>query len=298
LASYLRNERPYALLSSLFHANIALLLAIKMARISVRCVVREANPLSHDLKVSKNISTPMISWLISKCYPWADAVVSLSNGVADDLSAATGFPRNRIKVIYNPVDLGAIQEKADKNIHHPWFIEKKYPIIIAIGRFCEQKDFFTLIRAFSIVVQQKEARLIILGEGELRPELEKLIHKLNLINTIDLPGFKDNPYAFLAKSTLFVLSSRWEGLGNVLIEALCCDVPIVATDCQYGPGEVLLGGKYGKLSPVGDPQTLAVKIIETINGNFPRFNQNEALARFNKEIVANEFLNLLLGGNG
>jgi glycosyltransferase involved in cell wall biosynthesis len=294
LINYIRKERPYAVLSSLFHANLALLWAIKLARISVRCVVREANTISFDLSVSKNISTPMISWLIRRCYPWADAIVSLSHGVADDLSITTGLPRDNIKVIYNPVDVQSIQKKAKEETDHPWFNENKPPVIIGIGRFCEQKDFLTLIRSFSIVIQQKDARLIILGDGDMRPQLELLIQDLKLTDKIDLPGFRDNPYSFLARSAVFVLSSKWEGLGNVLIEALACNVPIVATNCKCGPGEVLQQGKYGKLVPIGNPKALADKILEVIDGNFPKFNKNEALARFKKDIIAEKFINLLI----
>ncbi|MBC2732961.1 MAG: glycosyltransferase [Desulfobacteraceae bacterium] len=293
LIRYLRKERPSSVLSSLFNANIALLIAKKISGIPVRCVVREANTISYDLRVSRSISAPITAGVIRRCYAWADVVVSLSYGAADDLTATTRFPRNKIKVIYNPIDIKMIHKKANEESTHPWLIDRDIPTILGIGRFCEQKDFSTLIRAFSIVVKYKNAKLIILGDGELRSQLEALVHALNLSDKVELPGFIDNPYQYLSRSSVFVLSSRWEGLGNVLIEALACDVPIIATNCPCGPGEVLQNGKYGRLVPVGDTQALSSEILRVIDDDILRFNKTEALSRFDINNITERFIEVL-----
>jgi glycosyltransferase involved in cell wall biosynthesis len=293
LIRYLRKERPSSVLSSLFNANIALLIAKKLSRIPVRCVVREANTISYDLRVSRSVSAPITSEIIRRCYAWADAVVSLSYGAADDLTRTTGFPRNKIKVIYNPIDIKMIHKKAQEKSTHPWIVNGDIPTILGIGRFCEQKDFSTLIRAFSIVIKHKDAKLIILGDGELRSQLEALLRILNLNDRVDLPGFIDNPYQYLSRSSVFVLSSRWEGLGNVLIEALACDVPIVATNCPCGPGEVLQNGKYGYLVPTGDAEALASEILRVLNNDILSFNQTDALSRFDINNITERFLEVL-----
>ena len=294
LAKYLRRTRPAAMFSSLNHANLALLWAVRLARRPVWCVVREANTLSFDLAVSRNISARLMPWLIRKCYPWANVTVALSEGVANDLAMTTGLVRDRIQVVYNPVDFATIKRLAREPAPHLWFLRNGPPVVLGIGRLCTQKDFSTLIRAFSYVCKVCESRLIILGQGEERPKLETLVRALGLKERADFPGFVDNPYAYLARSAVFVLSSRWEGLGNVLIEALACGVPIVATDCPYGPGEVLEAGRFGSLVPVRDPEAMGQAILQVLHGNVPQFDRSTALARFDETQVTDRFLDLLI----
>jgi len=137
-------------------------------------------------------------------------------------------------------------------------------VILAVGRLVVQKDYPTLLRAFSLVRRKRQAHLLILGEGQERPRLEALVRQLGLTENVQMPGFVKNPYAYMARARLLVLSSKWEGFGNVLMEALACGTPVVSTDCKSGPGEILAEGRFGRLVPVGDAQALAAAMLETL----------------------------------
>ena len=172
--------------------------------------------------------------------------------MADDLSRVGDIPRNHIQVIYNPVITPGLREKASAPLTDAWLADSGPPVILAVGSLREQKGFDVLIKAFAEVRRTRAARLLILGEGVDRPQLEALIKELSLQNDVRLPGFVLNPYAYMARASLFVLSSNWEGLPTVLVEALFCGVPVIATDCHSGPREILGNGRFGRLVPVGD----------------------------------------------
>jgi glycosyltransferase involved in cell wall biosynthesis len=263
LVRYLRRERPFALLSSLNYVNVIALLARAIARVETRVVVCEHNTLSHSHP--DGLHAWVLRRLMRAFYPRADAVVAVSHGVADDLSKAIKLERGKIRVIYNPVVRPEIMLRAHEPVDHPWFQQGMPPVLLGIGRLEEQKDFTNLIRAFKILQTTRDARLVILGEGALRSHLEALIGKLGLSKNVLLPGFVANPYSFLSKAAVFVLSSRWEGLPTVLIEAMACGVPVVATDCPSGPSEILEDGRWGRLVPVGDSVALAGAIRETLD---------------------------------
>ncbi|MGB2886052.1 MAG: glycosyltransferase, partial [Dehalococcoidia bacterium] len=171
-----------------------------------------------------------------------------------------GLPRKKIEVIYNPVITPELLEKAREPVDHPWFQPGEPPVVLGVGRLTEQKDFPTLLRAFALVRKERAARLVILGEGEDRPELKALVDELGIAEDVDMPGFVDNPYGYMAGAAVFALSSRWEGLPTVLIEAMALGKPVVATDCPSGAREILNDGRYGTLVPVGDAKRLATGI--------------------------------------
>jgi glycosyltransferase involved in cell wall biosynthesis len=135
--------------------------------------------------------------------------------------------------------------------------------------------------------------LLILGEGAERPALEALVTQLGLDDAVSMPGFVENPYAYMARAALFVLSSRWEGLPTVMIEALCCGLPLVATDCPSGPREILRDGEYGQLVPVGNAPALAQAMLTALTGNGPR-PVAASWQRFALEPVVNQYIDLLL----
>jgi glycosyltransferase involved in cell wall biosynthesis len=172
--------------------------------------------------------------------------------------------KDRIHIVPDPVLETSFTEKAKEPLHHPWFQPGEPPVILGVGRLTRQKDFAALLRAFAIVHQEMPARLMILGEGEERKKLERLAQNLGIAQDVALPGFVDNPYKYMARASVFVLSSRWEGPGHVLVEALALGIPIVATDCPYGPREILLDGKAGMLVPVGDHESMAKAILELL----------------------------------
>jgi glycosyltransferase involved in cell wall biosynthesis len=265
LVRYLRRERPEAMLSALSHANVIALWARSMASVPLRLVVSERNTLTASNADPCRLRARFMPLFMRFAYPKADGVVAVSGGVADDLAQAIAFPRERIKVIYNPYNVEWIAKRAQEALPHNWFTPGQPPVVLGVGRLTEAKDFPTLIRAVARLRGRRPARLIILGEGEMRAALEAVVEELGLSEDALLPGFVDNPYAWMRSSSVFVLSSRWEGLPGVLIEAMASGTPVVSTDCPSGPAEILENGKWGRLVPVGDAAALASAIAATLD---------------------------------
>jgi glycosyltransferase involved in cell wall biosynthesis len=293
LVRYLRARRPSVLLSTMTNANLAVLMAYRLAAVSTRLIVREASTLSAELRnssvLNRFITKKMVRWL----YPFADYIVAPSNGVADDLAGVTGLHRESIRVIYNPIISERLLSKARDTPDHPWLLTKHIPVVLGVGRLTAQKDFSTLIRAFAIVRRNISAKLIILGQGRERPLLQRLIDHEGLGTDIALIGFVANPYSFLAHSKVFVLSSAWEGLPGVLIEALACNAAVVSTDCPNGPREILSNGKYGQLVPVGDAEAMANAILKVLTGECSNPDLAEHLSLFDVQRNTHAYLKLL-----
>ena len=226
-------------------------------------------------------------------YRSVDAIVAVSQGVADDIARTTGLPSARIRVICNPVVTAKMLGLAQEPVAHPWLRPDSPPVILAAGRLTKQKDFATLIRAFQRVRQSQPCRLLILGKGQLQSDLESLASALGVRDEVDFPGFVANPYAYMAKAALFALSSAWEGSPNVLTEALALGTPVVATDCPSGPREILQGGRYGRLVPVGDVQRLGEAIIATLTNPLPGEVLRRAAAPYSANESAGAYLNAL-----
>jgi glycosyltransferase involved in cell wall biosynthesis len=204
-------------------------------------------------------------WLAKQFYRKADCIIAVSEGVADDLVSVAGLARSEIRVIYNPVVTPELVARAEEPLVHPWLVPGAAPVVLGAGRLSPQKDFATLLRAFAQVRAARPVRLIILGEGELRGQLEAQAAALGVSEDIQFPGFVDNPYAYMRRAGVFVLSSAWEGFGIVLVEAMACGAPVVSTDCPVGPAEILDGGRYGPLVPVGDGGALAQSILSMLD---------------------------------
>ena len=267
LVRYLRRVRPRALLSALGHANVVAVVAKVLARVPTRVVVSERNNFSVLKKHTKSLSTSLVGWLMRLTYRRADGVTAVSGGVAVDLAAGIGLPRSSIDVVYNPVETVALHELANEEVNDPWFQAGEPPVVLGVGRLESQKGFADLIRAFGMLRNTHHARLMVLGEGSLRLDLEGLVRRLGLEHEVRLPGFVDNPYSFMRRASVFVLSSGWEGLPNVLIQAMACGTPVVSTACPSGPDEILDNGRWGRLVPVGDVDALAAAMAETLDEN-------------------------------
>jgi glycosyltransferase involved in cell wall biosynthesis len=280
LARYLKRRRPDVLLAILDNWNVAGL-AKRLAGVPTRIIASAHNLPSIDLNLGPNWKSRIKLGLMRLAYGGVDDFVAVSQGVAAEVETILGLPKARIRVIYNPLVTPALAALAQAPLTdsrsqtsgHPWlaadldpdFDLKLPPVILGVGRLTAQKDFPTLIRAFALVRQQRPARLMILGEGPLRPELTALIESLGLGDEVDLVGFQDNPYAYLARSAVFAFSSAWEGFGNVIVEALAVGTPVVSTDCRSGPAEILgHNGEYGRLVPVGDAPALAAAILAVL----------------------------------
>ena len=296
LARYLRRERPAAIISFMDHAGVVALLARRLSGTSTRVICTIHNTLTHAAPNSSSLRSRFMPALLRLFYPQADEVVAVSQGVASSFSEVTGFPRDRIRVIYNPVITPELQAAGASAQGHAWLADGGPPVVIAVGRLTRQKDFASLVKAFSKVRQTKPARLLILGEGEERSSLEQLVRELGLESAVALPGFVAGAHACMAHSAVFVLSSRWEGLPTVLIEALAMGTRVVSTDCPSGPREILRGGELGRLVPPGDIQALADGILSALSGDAPRATAAD-LAPYTPEVAMDRYLRLVQNGS-
>lgn len=292
LVRYLKQEQPLALLSAMHYANEIALCARRLAGVSTRVVVSEHNTLSRSIKQMSRMKRHLVPFFIRHLYPWADGIVAVSKGAAKDLLQLTHLSSERIQAIYNPVVTPDLFDKAKMPVDHPWFAAGEPPVILGVGKLEAQKDFPTLIRAFAKVRQVRPSRLMILGWGPNRPQLESLIKELGLEQDAALLGYVDNPYAYMTRAALFVLSSAWEGLPTVLIEAMALGAPVISTDCESGPREILNQGCYGKLTPVGDSDSIAEAILEVLTHK-PQPVDPAWLDQFKTAASVQQYLNLL-----
>jgi len=264
LARYLRRERPSGLLAAMNHANVVAAWAATAARYRGPVLLAEHNELPPG---SKSVWQRLFNTAMRFSYPRADRVVAVSHGVKRSLVANGGVAPDRIEVIYNPV-IDADRLKRDRP-RPDALPEGGPPVIVGVGRLTRQKNFANLVRAFSRLRADREARLLILGEGEDREALTELARSQGVEDDVSLPGFVANPYDYLAHADLFALSSDWEGLPTVLIEALALGSRVVATDCPSGPREILAEGRYGALVPTGDAAALADAMADALGAPPP-----------------------------
>lgn len=262
LVRYLREVRPAVLLSGLSHANALAILAQRLARMNTRVVISEHNSVA---TIRAQGARGMLMLTAMRClYPLADAVVCVSQGVADELRGLARLPKSRVHVIHNPVVSSLMKDLMQAPVQYPWIANEALPLILAVGRLTAVKDFPTLLRAFAVLQQKRKARLVILGEGTERDKLQSLAESLGIAADVIMPGFVENPFAVMRKASVFVMSSRREGLPGALIEAMACGTPVVSTDCPSGPAEILENGRWGRLVSVGDHVALATAIEATL----------------------------------
>jgi glycosyltransferase involved in cell wall biosynthesis len=297
VVDYLNDARPGAVLAAEPRYNAMAAWARRLSRLDCRIVLSEHNQASSHASGANSWVDRRALPLLRDAYLAADAIATASIGVADDLAAHTGIPRDRITTVYNPVVAADMLGKARKPVDHPWFAAGEPPVVLGVGRLHPQKDFATLIRSFAKLRSRRPLRLVILGAGtasEYAVALRALATKLGVAHDVEMPGFAHNPLAFMSRAAVFVLSSRYEGLGNVLIEALACGTPVVSTDCPSGPAEVLDKGRFGPLVPVGDVAALA-RAIERVLDHPPTAESLRARGElFSVERSADGYLKLLL----
>jgi len=268
ILGYLRRKRPVVMLSDKDRVNrtalLARLLAQFSAQVRTRLIFSSGTTISIDLATRGLLERWIQRNSMGRLYPYADRVIVTSAGVADDMAAYTGLAREHIRVVPSPVVPQSLFEVSLPRPDHPWFGNPGVPLILSAGELCARRDFETLIRAFARVRAQRLCRLMILGRGNTRDRLLVLSRRLGVEQDVALPGFVVQPYAYMAHADLFAFSSRWEGLGFVIVEALAVGTPVVATDCPSGPREILAHGRYGTLVPVGDDASLAKAISATL----------------------------------
>ncbi|MGF1500205.1 MAG: glycosyltransferase [Paracoccaceae bacterium] len=286
LIGYLRRVRPRAVLSALTRINLMAVCARIASGTRPRLVLSIRSTLSRD--IAENPKRRAFLPLIRRAYPVADAIFAVSEGAADDFSALSRIPRARIGVIYNPVVSDRIARGAAEPLDDPWAAGAG--LVVGCGRLSREKDFPTLIRAVARL--EDPVRLVILGEGPARAGLQAEIDRLWLADRVRLPGATPNPYAWMARAWAFALSSTGEGLPTVLIEAMACGAPVVATDCPHGPREILDGGRLAPLVPVGDPDALAKALAAALARPRP---VRYPLERFEESRAVDVLEALLLG---
>ena len=291
LMKYLRARRPKRLYSALEEANILALLARRLSGAQVRVYPSLRNSLSDELTSIGGAKLAVMVWLARRLYPSADGITAVSAGVADDGAALLGIARKRITVIANPTLTPDLAPLAAAPLKDPWFSPGAPPVVLGCGRLVQQKDFETLIEAFTLIRRRIPARLVILGEGPLRADLEALAVKMNVAPDVSLPGFEPNPFRYMARCAVFVLSSIHEGSPNVLVQALACGAPVVATDCPSGPREILDGVATGQLVQMRDSAAMAAAAEAFLSPEFVRAPPIQLLG-FDYRASAVEYLSL------
>lgn len=266
---YLKGTGPVAMLADKDRVNRTALLAKALARVETRLILSSGTTISIDLANRGTFERCLQRFSMKHFYPSANNIIVTSGGVADDMSAYTGLSRDRINVVPCPVIPETLLLRKPPRPKHSWFLPGAVPVILGAGELCERKDFSTLIKAFAKVRKKRECRLVILGKGRQKERLTNLVHELDIGGDVDFPGFKPDVYSYMAHASLFAFTSRWEGLGFVLIEALAVGTPVVATDCPSGPREILADGRYGPLVPVGDDEAVAEAIMKTLDAPLP-----------------------------
>ena len=279
LTEVLNRQKADLLISHLSHANIALLRAVRKANHRPKIAVVEHMTMS--AYKGERWRDRLIKPLTKRLYPYADHVISVSNDAARDLEQVLSLPTGSVKTIYNPVVSPELEKQAQENIEHP-LGKFKGKLILGVGRLSKQKDFSTLIKAFSKLhtLADTAVHLAILGTGEQESLLRSLIGRHELQDSVSLVGFQDNPYAWMRKADLFVLSSRWEALPTVLIEAMACGTNIVSTDCPSGPREILPAALHGHLVDVGDTSALAQQMSRVLCNPIAAEQWSSAVSHF------------------
>ncbi len=288
LIKYFRTSNPAAIFSTITHANIAAACAARYARVSAPVVIRQSNtPLS---ETQDSFGRMFASHFIPLSYRLADAIIAVSEGVREQLICISPSCESKTHVLPTPVLTEDIRVLAERDVDHPWFDDPLTPVVVSAGRLKPHKGMLDLIHAFRRVRDSQRSRLLILGEGSDRARLESEILRLNLRQDVALPGFSSNPFPFMKRASVFVLASHYEGLPNVLIQALGLGTPVVATDCESGPAEILEGGRWGRLVPLGSIEALAEAIEQSLALPRPIEAQQSVWARFGAEQAACAYL--------
>ena len=269
LAAYFKSRQADVFVCAFPRFNAVALLAKMVSGGKTKLVITEHLSFSLLSKNAKTASHRFIArflfpYFIAWFYPKADAIICVSKGIADEIGALTGRGAH-ISVIYNPVAEDKIGQLAQESVDHPWFADASVPVIVMVARLSKTKDQPTLFRALDIIAKKQPIRLALVGDGPEKQKLVDLARQLGLSEKIAFLGFQDNPYKYMKQAAVFVLSSLQEGFGNVIVEAMACAAPVVATDCQSGPAEIIQDGVNGLLVPVQDPEALAGAIMKVLH---------------------------------
>ena len=293
LRRYLSDERPDAVLSVAFQTNILTMIASLGLRPKPRIILSVRNTYGATMAAMRQPKRMLFEAATRLLYPLADGIIGVSKGVCQDLHREAGVPERLLFPVYNPVLDEQFERLAAEPVEGGFATDQNVDAVVTVGRLAEQKDHATLIRAFAKVAAKRPARLTLLGDGELRGRLQVLTDQLGLTDRVRFAGIRANPYPYMREADLFVLSSSWEGFGNVLVEAMATGTSVVATDCPHGPREILEDGKWGTLVPVGDVDALAMAMLKVLDEG--GVDARERAKQFTVEAAADQYL-ALFGG--
>jgi len=289
----LKKIKPDVVLSAMWPLTSITVISWIISRRKSKLFLSDHVVLSLDS--TNNIGVPILflKFFIFITYHFSNGIIAVSKGVKEDLCSLGRIPAKKVEVIYNPAAIG-ISKKDFINYDNLWQAkhEKK---ILSVGSLKYEKDHKSLIKAVSLIKDSIDIKLIILGDGPLRRDLECLVKSLGMEKNVSLPGFQINPYPWYLSSDLFVLSSKWEGFGNVIVEALECGIPVVSTDCPGGVQEILDNGRYGRLVRLGSVTALADAIKESLNQKHDIFFLKERAKKFSIQEISKQYLNFFTG---
>ncbi|NJD06503.1 MAG: glycosyltransferase [Methylococcaceae bacterium] len=295
LVALLRKRKPRITLAAMWPLTSVAALAWLAAGRPGRLFVSDHNLLSLSCVGELGVPRRLLGWSLRWSYPLASGAIAVSRAVRDDLCRLSGLPESSIRVIHNPAALGLDPGPESAETRPQLWGGDCGRRILAVGSLKPVKDQATLLRAFALLPASLNARLTILGEGPLRPELEALVGQLGIAGRVALPGFVADPSPWFRSADLFVLSSRWEGFGNVLVEALQCGLPVVSTDCPGGPAEILDGGRYGELVRPQDPPALAAAMGAALQRSHERAVSMVRARDFSVPTIAEQYLRVFRG---
>lgn len=294
LRNIIKKEQPDIIYSLVSNANILTIIACKLIRKVPPLFIEECAFVS--VGKSKFLLT-LYKFLYFIFYPYARKVVTESAGIAEDLQNNFSIPKQLMTTIYNPVDISNIIIASQEEVKHHFFLKRSVPVVMICASLCTQKDHITLLKAMAIVNRKQSCNLIIVGEGPCREELENLSIELNLTDKVSFTGALKNPFPFYKQSDIFVLSSNFEGFGNVIIEAMVCKTPVISTNCPSGPSEIITNYENGILVPLKSPEIMAEAIIKLLNDNnlcnkLIRNALCDVQNRFTADVISNNYLKL------
>lgn len=290
LVRYLRRARPDTLLSTVDSANLVALWASKVANVDTRTVVRLSGFMSP--RPANTTKERVTRTLLRRWYPTADRLVAVSSDVKAEVVSMAGIDPAVVDTILNPIDRTEVAARKNEPVDCPLFSESA-PVIVSVGNLKPAKQLSTLIRSFAALHDERPCRLLILGEGSQRAELEELATDLGVSSEVSMPGFVDNPYAYVAASDLFVLSSAWDACPNALLEALACGTTVVSTDCRGGASDILAHGKYGLLVPPGESEDMARAMDYALDHLFPESTLLARVDEFSVDRIVTEYEHIL-----
>jgi glycosyltransferase involved in cell wall biosynthesis len=295
IAKSIRINKPDIVFSVLSGTNVIAILAQSLSGIGCKVVGSEQNHPS--LSLQNQLYDGVTKFLMRRFYPKAEKIIAISQGIKKDLVENFHLTEEKIEVVYNPVDIREIEILSEEAVYHPWFNDE-LPIIVSVGRLTKQKGHSYLIKAFSVVRQSLPCRLLIIGTGDEEGNLINAVDRLGLRNDVEFLGFQKNPFKYMAKSSLFVSSSIYEGFGNVIVEGMALGLPVISTDCPSGPSEIIEHEKNGLLVPIKDERALAQAILKVLtNDDMKRSLSDEARSRarhFDLNSIVQKYGNIFL----